>query len=710
MLSKNVPNLLKGREQSERINRTIQRKLQVYGQLVQRLGLETELRGHEGCVNCLQWNTSGSVLASGSDDLHVILWDPFKRKIRHKISTGHSANIFSVKFMPNTGDEVLVTGAGDFHVCVHSVPQHDTIQTFKCHTMRVKRLASSPDAPHLIWSASEDGTIRQFDLRESHICHANENCKNILIDLTLHVGSCEIKCIEVNPCQSELLAVGCSDPYVRMYDRRMLRKHCLTSDSGVSHCCIETCPSSIATLPNGCARYFTPGHLPCTTRRGKRRSVVSTYLTFSPNGQELLVNLGGEQLYLFDIRRQRPPLTYTPDSFSSDNSCSISKNGFVHHKSSVGAEEEMVGGNATLSKTKLSGTNGFTKTNDQTNKTSEKTGGLAGKSTELSGKALELKFRANTEYENKNYWGAINLYNQALILSPDSAVLYANRAAAFLKRGWYGDVYSALRDCEHALTLDLASSKAAYRQARCLFELEWFPEAEACLKRFISRFPDECNSKLVKCLERDIKAALFSQTEDGNGKSSNRDRSRRHETYSGTLLGSLKRINDSERELRTTSNDYKSRFCGHCNTTTDIKEANFFGANGEYIVAGSDDGSFFVWEKSTANLLRILKGDESIVNCLQPHPSGCILATSGIDPVVRLWSPQAEHSDESGDERRVPDNEFAQVAKDNQRRMKTDPFEVMMMNLGYTVTRERTDGDDSDGEYGSVTSPNCHAS
>lgn len=272
-------------------------------------------------------------------------------------------------------------------------------------------------------------------MRESHICHASENCKNILIDLTLHVGSCEVKCIEVNPCQSELLAVGCSDPYVRMYDRRMLRKHCLAS--GVSHCCIETCPIGTASLPKGCARYFSPGHLPCTTRRAKRRSVVSTYLTFSPNGQELLVNLGGEQLYLFDIRRQRPPLSYTPDSFSSDNSCRISRNGFVHHKTSVGAEEEM-GCTATLSRTKLNGTNGFTKTKDHIDqsRTTEHAEVATGKAAELSGKALQLKFSANVEYENKNYWGAINLYNQALLLSPDSAVLYANRAAAFLKRGW----------------------------------------------------------------------------------------------------------------------------------------------------------------------------------------------------------------------------------------------------------------------------------
>jgi len=57
------------------------------------------------------------------------------------------------------------------------------------------------------------------------------------------------------------------------------------------------------------------------------------------------------------------------------------------------------------------------------------------------------------------------------------------------------------------------------------------------------------------------------------------------------------------------------------------------------VVAGSDDGSFYIWEKSTTNIVRILRGDESIVNCLEPHPVTCLLATSGIDPYVRLWSP-----------------------------------------------------------------------
>ena len=62
-------------------------------------------------------------------------------------------------------------------------------------------------------------------------------------------------------------------------------------------------------------------------------------------------------------------------------------------------------------------------------------------------------------------------------------------------------------------------------------------------------------------------------------------------------------------------------------------------SDGQYIVAGSDDGCIFIWDRTTGVIQRILKGDDSIVNCLQPHPTTCLMATSGIDSVVRLWAP-----------------------------------------------------------------------
>ena len=49
--------------------------------------------------------------------------------------------------------------------------------------------------------------------------------------------------------------------------------------------------------------------------------------------------------------------------------------------------------------------------------------------------------------------------------------------------------------------------------------------------------------------------------------------------------------------IRPEAVDYEKRYCGHCNATTDIKEANFFGPNNEYIMAGSDDKNFFFWDR-----------------------------------------------------------------------------------------------------------------
>jgi hypothetical protein len=47
--------------------------------------------------------------------------------------------------------------------------------------------------------------------------------------------------------------------------------------------------------------YYVPGHLPKRIDEYSKRfkNLAVTFIQFSPNGNELLVNLGGEQLYSF---------------------------------------------------------------------------------------------------------------------------------------------------------------------------------------------------------------------------------------------------------------------------------------------------------------------------------------------------------------------------------------------------------------------------
>jgi WD and tetratricopeptide repeats protein 1 len=89
------------------------------------------------------------------------------------------------------------------------------------------------------------------------------------------------------------------------------------------------------------------------------------------------------------------------------------------------------------------------------------------------------------------------------------------------------------------------------------------------------------------------------------------------------------------------------------------------------LVSSSDDGNFFIWERPTNMVTEVLSADKSIVNCVQPHPFCCLVATSGIDHEIRLWSPQPEDASRS-----LKADHVDLTVNENQQRMQSDPFEM----------------------------------
>ncbi|XP_062258478.1 DDB1- and CUL4-associated factor 6 isoform X3 [Platichthys flesus] len=81
----------------------------------------------------------------------------------------------------------------------------------------------------------------------------------------------------------------------------------------------------------------------------------------------------------------------------------------------------------------------------------------------------------------------------------------------------------------------------------------------------------------------------------------------------------------------------KMVYKGHRNSRTMIKESCFWGNN--FVMSGSDCGHIFIWDRHTAEHLMLLEADNHVVNCLQPHPYDPILASSGIDYDIKVWSP-----------------------------------------------------------------------
>jgi WD40 repeat protein len=83
---------------------------------------------------------------------------------------------------------------------------------------------------------------------------------------------------------------------------------------------------------------------------------------------------------------------------------------------------------------------------------------------------------------------------------------------------------------------------------------------------------------------------------------------------------------------------YKRRITGHASVQT-IKGVGFWGPRSEFVVSGSDDANTFIWDTQTGALLNVLEGHDDVVNCVVGHPRVPMLATSGIDDIIKLWDP-----------------------------------------------------------------------
>mmetsp|Transcript_17467 Transcript_17467/g.52245 ORF Transcript_17467/g.52245 Transcript_17467/m.52245 type:complete len:1232 (+) Transcript_17467:129-3824(+) len=182
--------------------RMLPRHVHAHEALMQRMSVASELSAHRGCVNRLCWNRSGSLLASVSDDLHLCLWSypplstdstespttptssrsspslsssspasstslwssPPIAALRLRMRTGHQNNIFGVAFLPHHADHYVVTGAMDSAIIIHNVDIGKSC-VIRAHSDRVKEIEVDPSDPHTFWSAGEDGTVRQVDVR-----------------------------------------------------------------------------------------------------------------------------------------------------------------------------------------------------------------------------------------------------------------------------------------------------------------------------------------------------------------------------------------------------------------------------------------------------------------------------------------------------------------------------------------------------------------
>lgn len=236
--------------------------------MVERLQLDWELKQHQGCVNALHFNDTGTLLASGSDDLKVMLWDWSQQMDTPLVAyhSGHRSNVFQTKFLPNSGDSTVISSARDGQVRLANISStgvcRDTRRLAQ-HRGSAHKLALNSDGCNSTFlSCGEDGVVFGVDVR----C---EKAADKLVTVKVEGKKIPLYSVHCSPSQPSQFAVSGREPQARVYDRRNM------SDVVKTYC---------------------PQHL--LNVSGFKANI--TCLVYNWDGSELLCSYNDEDVYLFD--------------------------------------------------------------------------------------------------------------------------------------------------------------------------------------------------------------------------------------------------------------------------------------------------------------------------------------------------------------------------------------------------------------------------
>ena len=163
--------------------------------------LQRTLSGHINSVASVAYNPDGQILASGSYDNTIKLWNLTKNK-EIRTFKGHSAWVAAVAITPNNKN--LVSGSYDNTIKLWNLVNGQQIRTFKGHSDSIGSLLVTKDGKTII-SGSFDRTIKIWDLNNGEETR------------TLTGHSSKVSSIAISP-DNKILVSGSDDQTIKIWD------------------------------------------------------------------------------------------------------------------------------------------------------------------------------------------------------------------------------------------------------------------------------------------------------------------------------------------------------------------------------------------------------------------------------------------------------------------------------------------------------------
>jgi WD40 repeat protein len=167
-----------------------------------------EQEGHASAVYSVVFSPDGTILASGSGDNTILLWNVNTGELVVDPLIGHESWIMSLAFSPD--GRILASGSADEHIHFWSPTSGESFGTFTGHRDYVRSLVFNQEeilldqtpyqAGSLLLSASDDGYVLLWDLAQGRA-----------IDIFASVPNAAIWAADFGPDETTIIAGGASD-------------------------------------------------------------------------------------------------------------------------------------------------------------------------------------------------------------------------------------------------------------------------------------------------------------------------------------------------------------------------------------------------------------------------------------------------------------------------------------------------------------------